>query len=138
MPMHASYPLSQEQLKGILKKHDTNGDGKLSREELKAAFRSLGLQFSGWKAWRAVHHVDANRDGYEQLKGILKKHDTNGDGKLSREELKAAFRSLGLQFSGWKAWRAVHHVDANRDGYVSEEEMNELVKYAMQWGFTIN
>ncbi|KAL0017380.1 hypothetical protein SO802_004449 [Lithocarpus litseifolius] len=68
----------------------------------------------------------------EQLKGLLKRYDTNGDGKLSKNELKAAFRSLGLHFSGWRAGQALRHADANGDGYVSEEEMKELVKYP--WG----
>ena len=74
----------------------------------------------------------------EQLKGLLKRYDTNGDRKLSKKELKAAFRSLGLHFSGWRAGQALRHADANGDGYVSEDEMKELVKYAMKWGFTIN
>nr|XP_023885540.1 uncharacterized protein LOC111997656 [Quercus suber] len=64
----------------------------------------------------------------EQLKGLLKRYDTNGDGKLSKNELKAAFRSLGLHFSGWRAGQALRHADANGDGYVSEDEMKELVK----------
>ncbi|CAK9168715.1 unnamed protein product [Ilex paraguariensis] len=74
----------------------------------------------------------------DQLKGLLKRYDINKDGKLSRKELKEAFRSLGLKFSGWRARRALHHADANGDGVISEEEMNELVKYASRWGFIIS
>ncbi|KAG5543452.1 hypothetical protein RHGRI_016248 [Rhododendron griersonianum] len=74
----------------------------------------------------------------EQLKGLLKRYDKNGDGRLSRKELREAFRSLGLNFSGWRAWRALRHADENGDGYISEEEMEELVKYATKkWGFTV-
>ncbi|CAL5418128.1 unnamed protein product [Camellia sinensis] len=73
----------------------------------------------------------------EQLKGILKRYDTNGDGKLSRKELKVAFRSLGLRFSGLRARCAVHHADGNGDGFITEDEMSNLVKYASRWGFTI-
>ncbi|GMP81027.1 hypothetical protein CsSME_00035879 [Camellia sinensis var. sinensis] len=73
----------------------------------------------------------------EQLKGILKRYDTNGDGKLSRKELKVAFRSLGFCFSGLRARCAVHHADGNGDGFITEEEMSNLVKYASKWGFTI-
>lgn len=75
----------------------------------------------------------------EQLQGLLKRFDKNGDRRLSREELREAFRSLGLNFSGWRAWRALRHADENGDGYISEEEMKELVKYATsKWGFTVS
>ena len=74
----------------------------------------------------------------DQLKGLLKRFDTNGDGKLSKKELKVAFRKLGLKHSGWRARCALKHADANGDGFISEEEMNQLVKYASKWGFTIN
>ncbi|KAB1220336.1 putative calcium-binding protein CML10 [Morella rubra] len=87
------------------------------------------------RVWRST----SNPLSEEQLKGLLKRYDTNGDGRLSQNELKAAFRSLGLRFSGWRAGRAIRHADANGDGYISEEEMKELVKYAMmKWGFTIS
>ncbi|XP_059635379.1 probable calcium-binding protein CML26 [Cornus florida] len=163
-----SVPLSEEQIKGLLKRYDTNRDGKLSREELKSAFKSLGLHFSGCRARRALRHADANEDGFvseeelnelvrlpqwtsygctiphrlskekakclyaEPIKGLLKRYDTNQDGKLSREELKVAFKSLGLRFSGRRARRALCHADANADGSISEEEMNELVNITKQ------
>lgn len=73
----------------------------------------------------------------EQIKGLLKRYDTNGDGRLSRKELEVAFRRLGLNFIGWKAKRALRHADANGDGYISEDELSELVKYATKWGFKI-
>ncbi|GFS33225.1 hypothetical protein Acr_00g0027180 [Actinidia rufa] len=73
----------------------------------------------------------------EQLKGLLKRYDTNGDGRLSRKELKVAFRSLGLRWSGWRAAQAIRHADANGDGFISKEEMDELVKYATRWGISI-
>ncbi|KAI8549902.1 hypothetical protein RHMOL_Rhmol06G0061200 [Rhododendron molle] len=74
----------------------------------------------------------------EQLKDLLKRYDKNGDGRLSRKELREAFRSLGLNFCGWRAWQALHHADENGDGYISEGEMEELVKFATKkWGFTV-
>ena len=72
-----------------------------------------------------------------QLRNIFKKFDTNNDKKLSREELKKAFDYLGSIIPGFRADRGLHHADANKDGYVNEEEMNELVKYAERVGFTV-
>ncbi|KAM7514213.1 hypothetical protein LguiA_003796 [Lonicera macranthoides] len=89
--------------------------------------------------WTPIPKRRANYDlSEDQLKGLLKRYDTNGDGKLSKEELSVAFRQLGLRFSWWRAGRAIHHADANDDGYISEDELHELVKYAKKWGFTIN
>lgn len=74
----------------------------------------------------------------EQVQGLLNRYDTNRDGRLSKDELKIAFRRMGLRFSGWRAGRALRHADANGDHYISEDELNELVKYAhSKWGFKI-
>ncbi|KAK2995617.1 hypothetical protein RJ640_020253 [Escallonia rubra] len=74
----------------------------------------------------------------EDLRGLLKRFDTDGNGKLSKNELKVAFHSLGLHFSGWRAGRALRRADADGDGQISEDEMLELVKIcAAKWGFSI-
>ena len=73
----------------------------------------------------------------DQLRNIFKKYDTNNDNKLSREELKKAFDYLGALIPGFRADRGLHHADANKDGYVNEREMDELVKYAVRVGFTV-
>ncbi|TMW80523.1 hypothetical protein EJD97_018788 [Solanum chilense] len=69
----------------------------------------------------------------DQVEGILKRYDTNEDGKLSKKELKAAFKKMGLRFCGWKVGRAFNHADIDKDGYINKEEMSELVKYASKW-----
>nr|POF25833.1 putative calcium-binding protein cml10 [Quercus suber] len=73
----------------------------------------------------------------DQLRNIFKKFDTNNDNMLSREELKKAFDYLGSLIPGFRADRSLHHADANKDGYVNEREMDELVKYAVRVGFTV-
>ncbi|KAK9946519.1 hypothetical protein M0R45_011982 [Rubus argutus] len=68
---------------------------------------------------------------------LFKSSDKNGDGKLSKEELKAAFRKLGSRWSSYRASRALRYVDSNHDGVISEEEFNELVKYALELGYKL-
>ncbi|GMY28656.1 putative calcium-binding protein cml10 [Fagus crenata] len=69
----------------------------------------------------------------DQLQKIFKKYDFNNDGLLNKEELKKAFEYLNSCIPGVRASRGIHHADVNGeigDGYVNEEELNELVKYA--------
>ncbi|OMO74779.1 hypothetical protein COLO4_26499 [Corchorus olitorius] len=75
-----------------------------------------------------------------QVKGILLQrcHTNNGDLRLSRQDVQKAFDYLGSHFPNWRACRAFHHADANGDGYISEGEMDDLVEYVWQCGYTIN
>lgn len=73
----------------------------------------------------------------EELKCLLKKYDKSGDGKLNMEELKVAFKDLGLWFCGLRAYQAMHHADKNNDGLIVDDEMDVLVEFALKWGFTL-
>ncbi|KAK9946518.1 hypothetical protein M0R45_011981 [Rubus argutus] len=73
----------------------------------------------------------------EQVRDLFKSLDKNGNGKLSKEELKAAFRTLGSRWSSYRARRALRHVDANGDGFISNEELNDLVNYALERGYKL-
>lgn len=71
-----------------------------------------------------------------QLKSIFNRCDNNGDGRLSKQELRNAFAGLGSHLPGWRAGRGLNHADGNGDGYVSDEELDDLVKYAFKCGYT--
>nr|GMD84901.1 Calcium-binding protein CML10 [Ipomoea batatas]GMD91435.1 Calcium-binding protein CML10 [Ipomoea batatas]GMD93665.1 Calcium-binding protein CML10 [Ipomoea batatas]GME09289.1 Calcium-binding protein CML10 [Ipomoea batatas] len=74
-----------------------------------------------------------------QVKGLLQRFDRDGDGRISRTELRAAFKQMGFWFCNRKAGCAIRKVDDNGDGVISGDELNELVKYAhSRWGFTIS
>ncbi|GMN35195.1 hypothetical protein TIFTF001_005135 [Ficus carica] len=70
----------------------------------------------------------------DMLKGVLARYDIDGDGVLTRKELKEAFKAAGSSFPGWRAIRALCHADKNRDGVISEKELNNLVSYATKRG----
>ncbi|XP_021284265.1 calmodulin-like protein 3 [Herrania umbratica] len=67
-----------------------------------------------------------------ELKSIFKSFDSNLDGRLSKQELRKAFASLGSHIPSWRAGRGLHHADANRDGYISDDELDDLVEYALE------
>ncbi|KAF9599930.1 hypothetical protein IFM89_001965 [Coptis chinensis] len=73
--------------KSWLKQSDADGDGRISKQEIKEAISGLGL----CKAKKQMT--------VEEFKKWLKEHDTDGDGRISKEELRAAMRSLGLWYS---------------------------------------
>ncbi|RVW40544.1 hypothetical protein CK203_081447 [Vitis vinifera] len=73
----------------------------------------------------------------EQIRGIFRKYDRNGDRRLSKAELKEAFKHLGSHFPWWRASRALSRADANKDGYISEEELTSLVNYALKFGYKV-
>ncbi|KAK6267180.1 hypothetical protein QUC31_018017 [Theobroma cacao] len=67
----------------------------------------------------------------EQLKEAFRRSDSNKDGRLSKEELKKAFNDLGSRVPVFRTLAALHHADENGDGYVSEDELDALVQYAV-------
>ncbi|KAJ0974965.1 hypothetical protein J5N97_016930 [Dioscorea zingiberensis] len=74
---------------------------------------------------------------------MLKKVDSNGDGQISRKELREALRELGLNYNWfrmwWNAWGAMSHVDLNRNKHVDgDREIELLIDYAQKkWGINI-
>ncbi|XP_048129418.1 calmodulin-like protein 5 [Rhodamnia argentea] len=66
----------------------------------------------------------------EEFKKWLATFDANKDGRFSKEELRHAIRATGAWFPWLKTHNAVHAVDTNGDGFIDENEMNNLVDYA--------
>ncbi len=73
---------SRPNIAEIIKKFDTDGDGKLSDEERGAAREARKAEFEARRA------------------AILEKFDTDGDGKLSPEERKAAIAAARERRAG--------------------------------------
>ncbi|EEF52421.1 conserved hypothetical protein [Ricinus communis] len=70
-----------------------------------------------------------------QLTAIFKENDANGDGQLSKEEVKRAFQQLGSRLPGFRVRRALRRADADGDGKISSDELGELIKYAGKLGY---
>ena len=65
----------------------------------------------------------------EEFRAWLSQLDADGDGRISREELERALRSINLWFVWWKAREAVRAADANRNGAVDGDEMGRLYAF---------
>ncbi|KAJ4717450.1 putative Calcium-binding EF-hand family protein [Melia azedarach] len=71
----------------------------------------------------------------EMLKGVMQRCDEDGDGRLSKKELRDVFNTLGAYFPGLRAWLALHYADSDGDGYISHDEFNKLVNYCIECGY---
>ena len=110
-----------QQMLERIKTADTNGDGKISREEANASLPRIAKNFDA---------IDTNKDGFitmDELQAAggkggrmhkmhehLKAADTNGDGKFSREEANASLPRIAKNFDA---------IDTNKDGFVTMEEL---------------
>ncbi|GLT58947.1 hypothetical protein SLA2020_318000 [Shorea laevis] len=67
----------------------------------------------------------------EEIRKYLLKWDKNGDGVLSKQEIKEALHSLGSFFPGYRAQGAMAVADKDRDGCVNmnNHEFEALIDY---------
>jgi hypothetical protein len=134
------------------KKIDQDGDGKISKNELKAGMPSKG---NGPSVEDIFSKVDTNQDGmidqtedkaaFEQMRKnpppggppdaakmatrLFKKADADGDGKITIDELSAA---LPNDTKGLSAQDLFNSVDSDDDGTISQSELEESIKKMME------
>lgn len=68
----------------------------------------------------------------EELKKWLKKFDVDKDGRISKKELREAIRATGGRFPRFKSRLGVRSADANSNGFVDEDELDNLVEFAQK------
>lgn len=66
----------------------------------------------------------------EEFKKWLKTFDADGDGRISKTELRNAIRSSGAWFSGRKSGRGMNEADINHDGFIDDDEIENLLDFA--------
>ncbi|PIA56439.1 hypothetical protein AQUCO_00700636v1 [Aquilegia coerulea] len=80
-----------------------------------------------------LHHGKPKKEmTVEEFKNWLNQFDADKDGRISKEELHEAVRSLGVWFTSWKTRRGLLAADDNKNGYVDEHEVDHLFAYAQK------
>uniref|UniRef100_A0A0E0L998 EF-hand domain-containing protein n=1 Tax=Oryza punctata TaxID=4537 RepID=A0A0E0L998_ORYPU len=84
-------------------------------------------------AFRRYRALPQGEVTVEEFRAWLGQFDGDGDGRISREELQRALRSLNLWFAWWRARAGVRAADANRDGAVDgDDEVRRLFAFAQR------
>lgn len=136
-------PSELEQMKGAFRDLDVNGDGTLSKEELRAGFEKLfGQVGKADELEKVLEEIDSDNNGsisYEEflsavmnrnklfneenLKLCFESFDKNGDNKLSAEEIRKALGAKDNEY----VKELISLIDENGNNEIDFEEFKELM-----------
>ena len=119
---------SAEELEGVFKRFDANGDGKISCEELGAIMNSFGYNAPPEELRRMLKAVDSDGDGFIDLQEFveLNTQGINKGGTL--QDLKDAFRLFDLDKSGSISALELHKVLKGMGDSSTVEDCHNMIK----------
>ncbi|KAE8692893.1 Calcium-dependent protein kinase 7 [Hibiscus syriacus] len=141
-----------EDLKVMFNKMDTDNDGIVSTEELKAGFRNFGPQLAESEVQMLIEAVDANGKGTldygeflavslhlqrmandEHLRKAFSYFDKDGNGFIEPDELRDALMEDGADDCTNVANDIFQEVDTDKDGCISYDEFAAMMKTGTDW-----
>lgn len=135
----------------VFNRFDENHDGKISAAELGKVVRALGSPVSEQEVEVMIQEMDSDRDGFvdikefadfhttstttatgganieEDLKDAFHMYDSNGDGKISTNELHLLLQKLGDKSTLQDCDRMIKMVDSDGDGFVNFQEFKKMM-----------
>ena len=129
----------------LFKRADKNQDGIVSTEECAAILESIFGKLPRKRIHKMVNDTDLNKDGnidYQEFTKMLQKRarknkflkafqllDCNGDGKISKDEIKSVIKQCGGTFFDEEIEKTIEDVDKDGDGYLNYNEfLNIMIK----------
>lgn len=141
-----------EDIKEMFKKMDSNNDGIVSVDELKAGLRNFGSQLAESEAQMLIEAVDTNGKGTldygeflavllhlrrmandEHLHKAFSYFDKDGNGYIEPDELRDALMEDGADDCTDVANDIFQEVDTDKDGLISYDEFVAMMKTGTDW-----
>ena len=131
-------------LKTLFNKLDLNKDGRIDGEELAEGLYNMGYVYiSKEQIEMFLQRSDASRSGdlslkefvehlqkhEKQLHFVFSKLDTNKDGRVTSEEIKVAFKNLGINICSEEAEKLVSRLDDDNSLDISYEEWRDYLMF---------
>ncbi|PVD31834.1 hypothetical protein C0Q70_07252 [Pomacea canaliculata] len=134
-----------EEIKRTFCVFDQDGNGHITRNELKSVVRMLGQNMSEAELNEMILHADSNASGTiefeeflpliaakmkdkvardKELRDAFRAFDQNGDGFISVSELRRAMSKMGQQLTDAEIEAIIRDVDKDGDGFVNYEGMH--------------
>nr|XP_007155173.1 hypothetical protein PHAVU_003G179600g [Phaseolus vulgaris]ESW27167.1 hypothetical protein PHAVU_003G179600g [Phaseolus vulgaris] len=137
------------QLREIFGRFDMDSDGSLTMLELAALLRALGLKPSGDQVQALLANMDSNGNGkvefeelvrailadineqvlvnQEQLLGVFKYFDRDGNGFITAAELAGAMAKMGQPLTYRELTEMIREADTDGDGVISFTEFASIM-----------
>lgn len=141
-----------EDIKEMFRKMDTDNDGIVSIEELKAGLRNFNSQLAESEVQMLIEAVDTNGKGTldygefvavslhlqrmtndEHLHKAFSYFDKDGNGYIEPDELRDALMEDGADDCTDVANDIFHEVDTDKDGKISYDEFVAMMKTGTDW-----
>ncbi|CAD5209671.1 unnamed protein product [Bursaphelenchus xylophilus] len=135
--------IREDDLRGIFREFDLNGDGYIQKNELKAVMTKMGQSPTEEELNAMFNTADKDNDGNIDfnefltiaranplslsLRAVFEELDVDGDGHITRSELRTAFQRMGHNLTDQEIKAIYKHVDINHDGKINFQEFCHMM-----------
>lgn len=146
----------EEELEQVFNKFDVNGDGKISASELGSIMGSLGHEPTNEELINMIKEVDADGDGFinlrefielntkdidsnevlDNLKNAFSVFDVDNNGLITAEELQNVLKKLGDSCSITESRKMIAGADRDGDGMINFDEFKDMMMMGSKFDST--